>query len=352
MVFVGIDTHKSSLAVCIVDELGRQLAVESFPNDPGGHQRLHVWVSEEALGPRRFGIESSGWLGHGLSLYLLEQGEDVRDVRGHMTKGERVSLRGHGKSDPRDAFAIARVTAREQLAPVRSDSPARDLKLLSDYRDQLCSERTRTQNRLHADLVTLRPGYEQQLPSLATPPKLDAAERLFEQDDSVQAGLARRRIERIREIDAERKQVEREIRRLVGEVGTRLVELVGVGELVAARIIGEVGDINRIPSNRHFASLNGTAPVPASSGQRQRHRLNRAGNRRMNKAIHMMALTQARMDPRARAYVARRQAEGRSHREATRALKRHLSDVIYRQLVLDASNATPTSRSDTDPRGA
>ena len=123
------------------------------------------------------------------------------------------------------------------------------------------------------------------------------------------------------------------------ELGTGLVDLVGVGELIAARIIGEVGDIDRIPTSRHFASLNGTAPVPASSGQRQRHRLNRAGNRRMNKAIHMMALTQARIDPRARAYVARRRAEGRTHREATRALKRHLSDVIYRQLRKDAFEA-------------
>ena len=339
MVFIGIDTHKSSLAVCIVDELGRQLAVESFANEPHDHRRLHAWVSEQAPGPRRFGIESSAWLGHGLSLYLLAQGEDVRDVRGHMTKRERVRLRGHGKSDPRDAFAIARVAAREQLAPARTDSPARDLKLLCDYRDQLLSERTRTQNRLHADLVTVRPGYEQKLPSLATPPKLDAAERLLEDDHSVQAALARRRIDWIREIDAERRQVEREIRRRVRELGTGLVDLVGVGELVAARIIGEVGDVDRIPSSRHFASLNGTCPVPASSGQRQRHRLNRAGNRRMNKAIHMMALTQARMDPRARAYVARRQAEGRSYREATRALKRHLSDVIYRQLRQDALEA-------------
>jgi transposase len=336
MLFVGIDTHKSSLAVCVVDELGRQLAVESFANDPRGHRRLHAWVSERALGDRRFGIESSSWLGHGLSVFLLAQGEDVRDVRGHMTQRERVRLRGHGKSDPRDAFAIARVTAREQLAPARTDSPARDLKLLSDYRDQLFSERTRIQNRLHADLVTVRSGYERKLPSLATPPRLDAAERLFEHDTSVQAGLARRRIERIRELDTERRQVEREIRRRVHELGTSLTELVGVGELIAARIIGEVGDIERIPSSCHFASLNGTAPVPASSGQRQRHRLNRAGNRRMNKAIHMMALTQARMDPRARAYVERRLAEGRSHREATRALKRHLSDVIYRQLRKDA----------------
>src|SRR5262245_59323991 len=106
----------------------------------------------------------------------------------YMTQRERVRISGHGKSDPRDAVSIARVTAREQLAPARTDSPARDLKLLSDYRDQLMSERTRTQNRLHADMVTLRPGYEQKVPSLATPPKLDGAERLLGRDDSVQAG--------------------------------------------------------------------------------------------------------------------------------------------------------------------
>src|SRR5262249_25211656 len=225
--------------------------------------------------------------------------------------------------------AIARVTAREQLAPARADSPARDLKLLSDYRDQLMSERTRTQNRLHTDMVTLRPGYERKVSSLATPPKLDAAWTLLENDDSVQVGLARRKSERIREIERERREVDRKIRARVRELGTGLVTLVGVGELVAARIIGEVGDIDRIPSNRHFASLNGTAPVPASSGQRQRHRLNRAGNRRMNKAIHMTALTQARMDPRAPALrrppTSRRTHPPRSHpRAEATPLRRHL----------------------------
>jgi transposase len=337
MVFIGIDTHKSSLAVCIVDELGRQLAAASFPNDRLGHRRLFAWVKRHAAGERRFGIESSGWLGHGLATYLVEQGEDVGDVRGHMTQRERVRIPGAGKSDPRDAFAIARVTARERLAPVRRATPDRDLKLLSDYRDQLLGERTRVQNRLHADLVTLYPGYERRIRSLATPASLDAALELLEGDRCVQASLARRRIERIYEINAERNRVEREIRRLVRELGTGLLDLVGVGELIAARIIGEVGDVGRIPSRRHFASLNGTAPVPASSGQRHRHRLNRSGNRRLNKVIHMMALTQARMDPRARAYIARRIAEGRTQRDATRALKRHLSDVIYRQLRLDAS---------------
>lgn len=350
MVFVGIDTHKSSLAVCLVDELGRQLAVEEFANDRSGHRRLHGWVRRQAPAERRFGIESSGWLGHALALYLLERGEDVRDVRGHMTERERSRLRGRGKSDPRDAHAIARVTAREELAPVRTATADRDLKLLCDYRDQLLAERTRAQNRLHADLVSLHPGYEQRLPSLATPAALEAAERLLERERSVQASLARRRIERIREIELERSEVELEIRRLVRELRTGLVDLVGVGELIAARILGEVGDIARIPSRNHFASLNGTAPIPASSGQtqRHRHRLNRGGNRRLNQAIHMIALTQARMDPRARAYMTRRLPEGRTRRDANRALKRHLSDVVYQQLRRDAAAAV----SDTDPRRA
>jgi transposase len=190
MVFVGVDTHKSSLAVCLVDELGRQLAVEEFRNERGGHRPLHGWVKRQAPGERRFGIESSGWLGHGLALYLLERGEDVRDVRGHMTERERGRLRGHGKSDPRDAYAIARVTAREQLAPVQTASVDRDLKLLCDYRAQLLSERTRAQNRLHADLVTLHPGYEQQVPSLANPASLERAERVLARDRSVPASRA------------------------------------------------------------------------------------------------------------------------------------------------------------------
>jgi transposase len=275
MVFVGIDTHKSSLAVCLVDELGRQLAVEEFPNDRHGHRRLHGWVKRQAPGERRFGIESSGWLGHGLALYLLERSEDVRDVRGHLTERERSRLRGNGKSDPRDAYAIARVTAREELAPVRTASADRDLKLLGDYREQLLSEHARAEPPARRPRH-LAPGYEQHVPSLAKPASLEAAERLLASDRSVQARLARRRIERIRALDLERSELEREIRRLVRELGTGLVSIVGVGKLIAARIIDEVGDVDRIPSCHHFASLNGTGPIPASSGQTQRHRLNRA----------------------------------------------------------------------------
>jgi transposase len=276
-------------------------------------------------------------VGRGIACLLLARGETVVDVRGTLSDRQRQRLRGRGKSDPRDALAIARVAAREeQLPPARPDSPARDLKLLCDYRVQLIAERTRTANRLHVDLVSLRPGYERTLPRLDSRPRLEVAERLLAGEEGVQAGLARRRIEALRRLDAELKELEREIARSVQASGSGLPRLVGISYLSAARILGEVGDVARITTKARFARMNGTAPIPASSGQTQRHRLDKGGNRRLNHALHMMALTQARMDPRARAYVERRRAQGKSYRDAVRALKRHLSDAVYQQLRSDA----------------
>jgi transposase len=337
MVTIGIDAHKSSLAVCLVDELGRELAAREFGNHPRAHAALHAWVAERAPGERRFGIESTGWVGRGIACFLLEQGEAVVDVRGSLTDRQRQRLRGQGKSDPRDALAIARITAREEkLPPVRVDSDSRDLKLLCDYRAQLLAERIRTANRVHVDLVSLRPGYEREIRTLSTTVQVGRAEDLLAGDTSVQANLARRRIEKLHRLDAEIREAKRELRDLVRASGSRLPEIPGVGELIAARLIGEVGQVDRIPTKASFARMNGTAPIPASSGQTHRHRLNRGGNRRLNHAIHMIALTQARSDPRARAYIERRCSEGRTRRDAIRALKRHLSDVVYQQLRADA----------------
>jgi transposase len=341
VVTIGIDAHKSSLAVCLADELGRELAQRQFANEPRAHRALYAWVVALAPGERRFGIESTGWVGRGIACFLLAQRETVVDVRGTLSDRQRQRLRGGGKSDPRDALAIARVTAREeQLPPARPDSPARDLKLLCDYRLQLIAERTRTANRLHVDLVSLRPGYERTLARLDSPPRLEAAERLLAKESGVQGGLARRRIDALRRLDVEIKQLERELAQRVGALGSDLPRLVGISHLSAARIIGEVGDVRRIASKARFARMNGTAPIPASSGQTRRNRLDKGGNRRLNHALHMMALTQARMDPRARAYVDRRRAEGKTYRDAVRALKRHLSDAVYQQLRQDAGLAT------------
>jgi transposase len=144
-------------------------------------------------------------------------------------------------------------------------------------------------------------------------------------------------------LDAESSELKVSIARIVGESGSGLVQITGVSTLVAARILGEVGDVRRFASKNQFASAPGTSPIPASSGQVQRHRLNRGGNRRLNRAIHTVALVQARFDPLGRAYVLRRRAEGKTWREAIRCLKRHLANRIYRQLVLDVDDPTTAS---------
>lgn len=332
----GIDSHKSSLAVCGVDELGRELCSGLFANTEKGHRALLCWAKEQS-GERRFGVEGTGGLARALTRMLVGEGELTVEVPGVLSERERRRLRKKGKSDPQDALAIARVAAREaSLEPLSDDTAARELKLLCDYREQLTAERTRHQNRLHADLLALSPGYEQRCPNLVAKRHLAAAAQILRGVTGVQAELARRRLGTLRGLDRQILELERRISTLVTASGSSLTTLVGVGPLGAARVLGEVRDVRRFATKDRFASANGTAPIPASSGARQHHRLNRGGNRRLNRVIHTMALVQVRCDPRARTYIERRRAEGKSYRDAIRSLKRHLSNVIYRQLRLDA----------------
>ena len=214
------------------------------------------------------------------------------------------------------------------------------MRLLVDFREQLVAERTRIANRLHADLGTAYPGYQARCASLATKQGLAAATRLLRGDHSVRAELARRRIAALRGLDKEAAELEARIRSLVQATKTSLTAIPGIGALLAARILGEVRDVARFPTAACFAAANGTAPIPASSGRVQRHRLNRGGNRRLNRALYLMALVQSRTDERARAYMQRKQAQGKSWIEALRCLKRHLSNVVYRCLQRDQAQAT------------
>jgi transposase len=149
----------------------------------------------------------------------------------------------------------------------------------------------------------------------------------------VRAQVARRRISRLRELDGEIRGLASQLTRLVAASRTPLVDIVGIGPILAARILGEVGDVSRFSDADHFAAANGTAPIPVASGRTDRHRLNRGGNRRLNRALHYVALTQATWEPRAVAYLARKQAEGKTRREALRCLKRRLSTVIFKSLI-------------------
>src|SRR3954447_9720644 len=291
---VGIDSHKRSLAVCLADEVGRRLAGSEFANTPSGHAALLVWVRERAgAGEVRFAIEGARGYGAALCDALLVAGELVVEVPASQTRRERRQLRGAGRSDQRDALAIARVALREpSLPPLRLDGATRDLKLAYDYRRQLTVERTRVANRLHFDLMAFQPGYERDVPHLRTPRTLEAASRLLRGRRGVRANLARRRLARLRALDREIAELGEDLKRLVERTGSGLTALRGISHVNAARILGEVGDVRRFPTRGHFARANGTAPVPDASGSLGRMRLNWYGNRRLNYAIHVMALTQ------------------------------------------------------------
>jgi transposase len=208
--------------------------------------------------------------------------------------------------------------------------------VLSDYRDELVAQRTPEANRLHADLAIVCPGYARHCRALSSAHALNTATGLLEPaaatagSGSVRAQLAQRRIVRLRQLDEQIAACLTQLTKLVAVTRTRLVDIVGIGPLLAARILGEVGDIQRFPTSDHFASANGTAPIPVSSGRTDRHRLNRGGNRRLNRALSFAALTQASHDPRARAYLARKQAEGKTRREALRCLIGRVSAGVTR----------------------
>lgn len=334
-VAIGVDSHKSSLAAAALDELGRVVGVTEFRNDARGHAALLRWSKAQDR-DRIIGIEGAGSYGAGLARHLIDANENVHEVPAFLTHRERKRNPSKGKSDPSDAVAIARVVARgEGLCSPRRTDVFVELKLLSDHRDQLVRARTQLINRTHKDLVISHPGYESKIPKLNTRKDQDAAMALLRRDRSVRAELIRDRIAEIRRVTKKVADVEKLIAKKVKESATTLTAQHGIGFVIAAKILGEVGDPSRIRSKGAFAMLTGTAPLEASSGATKRHRLNRGGNRQLNYALHMMARSRLRHDPDSRAYVARRQMEGKSDKEAMRCLKRHLSNVVFRQLVAD-----------------
>ena len=328
---VGIDTHKATLAACALDEVGQVVAERTFTNDPAGFPALLGWLHELAdVG--RVGLEGSAGYGAAAARFLLDAGLPAVEVPPQLSHRERGRTRRAGKSDPGDALAIARVVLREaELPPVRVADASRELQLLVEARDDLAAETTRVRNRLHADLVVLAPGYSAVAANLVADKHRRTAGQLLRRLPGVQAELARGRLTRLAQLTTEIRVLDRRIAALVADHPLRA--LWGAGPLVTAKLIGEVGDIRRFRSADAFAMLAGVAPVPASSGQVSRMRLNRGGNRQINRALHGIVLAQVRTYPPAQAFVARKRAEGKSWREALRALKRHLARIVFRLLT-------------------
>jgi transposase len=338
MIVIGTDPHKQSHTAAALDAQ-KAVCVDELTvrAREAGHERLLGWA-RELDDERVWAIEDCRHVSGGLERFLLRSGERVVRVPPKLMSGARKGSREFGKSDPIDAEAVARAAIREGLETLpqaRLLGPEREIALLLDHREDLVCERTRIQQRLRWLLHDLDPEIE--IPDRA----LDRekwlkrlAGRLARREQSVQVRILRDQVRRCRELTRQANALERELRTLVRRRAPQLLALPGCGALTAAKLIAEVAGIERFSSDAKLAKLAGVAPLDASSGKQQRHRLNRNGNRQLNLALHRIAITQARTYAPAKQYLARRQAEGKTSKEALRALKRHLARRIFRILTL------------------
>jgi transposase len=250
--------------------------------------------------------------------------------------GVRRSVRAPGKSDPIDALAVARAALREPgLAVAQLDGPEREVRLLVDHREDLVAERTRAQNRLRWHLHELEPGWEPPARGLDRPRVLDAVGVRLAGHHGVVAQLAAELVARCRELTAQINQLEHQLHQLVAPLAPNLLGLAGCGPLTAAKLVGEAASTSRFRSRAAFAMHNGTAPIPVWSANRERHRRNRGGNRQLNVALHRIAVTQLRLGGAGQGYYQRRLAAGDTKTMAIRALRRRISDEVYRRLTAD-----------------
>jgi transposase len=330
MIVIGVDVHKQSLTAVAVDEVGRAVA-ELTVDTPAD---LVGWSG--SLDPERlWAVEDCRQLTGALERRLLAVGESLVRVPPKLMAPERRAGRARGKSDPIDALAVARAALREpQLdRPRPGEAALRELKLLVDHRDDLVDERRRAQQRLRWQLHDLDPALTVPPGALDRTVWLDrVARRLRRCEQTVQIRIARELVGRCRSLTRSILALDRELQARTEQRAPRLLTLPGCGPLSAAKLLGEIGPIERFGSDAQLARHAGVAPLEASSGKYQRHRLDRGGNRQLNCALHRIAITQARVHPPARAYLERKQNEGKSRREALRCLKRQLVRTVYTAL--------------------
>jgi transposase len=331
MIVIGLDVHKQSVTAVAVDEAGRPIAETTVMV---GNEGLLGWAS--ALGAERlWAVEDCRQLTRWLERQLVAAGEELVRVPPKLTVPERRAGRARGKSDPIDALAIARAALREpELSRPRLDEKLfRDLKLLVDHRDDVVDTRRRMQQRLRWHLHALDPTFVVPLRMLSRSTHLERVGRwLARQQPELQVRLACELVAACRSLNRTITELDQELEQRVTEIAPALLELPGCAAVTAAKLLAEIGPIDRFKSDAQLARHSGVAPLEASSGRIQRHRLDRGGNRQLNAALYRIAITQARYHPPACAYLERKRAEGKSRREAIRCLKRLLVRAVFNTL--------------------
>ncbi|HEU4729285.1 MAG TPA: IS110 family transposase [Kofleriaceae bacterium] len=334
-----MDTHKHTHALSAVDEgTGRVRGSREIKADEPGHLDAVRW-SRGLDGERVWAIEDCRHVSRRLEQALLAAGERVVRVPPKMMGASRRSERERGKSDEIDAQAVARAVVKDgvdRFPAAFLDERAMEIRLLFDHREDLVKERTRMQNRLRWHLLELCPELERKLKRGALS-DLRALERLDRQLRGLGSGtrvrIAREQLAHIRALTRQADRLEQELLGLIGAYRPRLLEEQGCGALTAALLIGRTAGAERFGSDACFGRQSGTAPIPCSSGKQTQHRLDRGGDRQLNRALHTIAITRAQHDPATREYLARKQAEGNTKKGALRCLKRYLARRFWRLLT-------------------
>jgi transposase len=331
-----MDPHKRSVTIEVMASYESVLAGGRYGTDEPGYAAL---LRDAKQWPDRvWAVEGRSGIGRHVAVRLVADGEQVVDVPPKLSARARVFSTGQGrKTDATDAHSIALVGTRMAgLRPVVDDQQLAVLRVLADRRRALGEDHTRMVSQLHHLLLELIPGGAKKDLSAAQAKTLLAKVRPRDVAGKTRRRVAAELIADLERIYARKKAADKELRELITDTGTSLLTLNGVGPSGAARLLIDVGDITRFPTKGHFASWNGTAPLDASSGDRVRHRLSRAGNRQINRTLHIMATVQLRNPSEGRDYYDRKKAAGKTSMEAMRCLKRRLSDVVYRHMVHDA----------------
>jgi transposase len=337
VVIIGVDPHKRThTASALEPGSHRVLATLQIDATLAGYRQLARWAARFEV--RRWAVENARGLGRHLAQWLAARGEQVDDVPATATARVReLSRGGRRKNDVIDAAAAASVAALAgDATPIPVEDLSTVLALLDERRANLAAHRTRLVNQLHALLRDLIPGGADTDLTAAGAARVLAAVRPVGPVEAARKQLARDLVTEVREVDARLAKLSAQMSKTLAEHGSRLLEVDGIGPVVAARLLGRTGRASRFPTSSAFANYAGVAPVEVASGDRARHRLPRGGDRQLNYALHIVALTQVRMRTSAgRRYYDRKISEGKTHNEAMRALKRRLADHAWRIMITD-----------------
>jgi transposase len=354
MVMIGADSHKRTHTAVAVDEVGRRLAEKTVPATSDGHLALVSWARQW---PQvSFAAEDCRNMTRRLERDLLAAGHRLVRVPTRLMAQARAQGRQPGKSDPIDAEAVALAALRHhhRLPVAELDGPTRQVKLLVDHRRDLVGERTRVVNRLRWHLHELDPALQVPARGLRSYCALDRLGEHLATFTGLIARLARELLHRCRELTMQINALWRELRELVKRLAPTVLAIPGCGVLSAAMILGETAGVHRFRSRDAYARFTGTAPIPAWSGNTAgKVRLNRGGNRTLNSALHMIAITQSRGVGPGAIYLDKLTTSGKTRTEAIRLLRRRLSDAVYTALRTDQRNhspdnaAQPSTRPDT-----